>query len=77
MNLKKAKQLRRIVFGDRAFKGPREYVAIKHEHKSRLVDIPNSGGLVLDLTPRTVLLKPDTPHAYYRAMKRALGRRAA
>jgi len=69
MNDKKAKKLRRLIFGDRAFHGTKEYVAVRYEHKSKLVDLP--GGLVLDATPFTVMLKPETPHSYYRAMKRA------
>jgi hypothetical protein len=77
MNDKKVKQLRRVIFGGRAFRGAKEYVAVKHERKSRLIDIPNSGGLVLDATPRTVMIKPETPHAHYRALKRIFGRRAA
>jgi hypothetical protein len=77
MNDKKVKQLRRIIFGGRAFRGTKEYVAVRHERKSRLIDIPNSGGLVVDATPRTVMIKPETPHAWYRALKRTLERRAA
>lgn len=72
MNDKKAKKLRRVIFGDRAFRGTREYVAVRYENKAKLVDIPSSGGLVLDATPFTVMLKPETPHSYYRAMKRAM-----
>ena len=70
MNAKKAKTLRRLIFGDRAFRGTKEYVAVRYERKAKLVDLPN--GLVLDVTPFTVMLKPETPHAYYRAMKRAM-----
>lgn len=77
MNDKQAKKLRRIVFGDRAFRGTKEYVAVRYERKAKLVDIPNSGGLVLDVTPFTVRLQPETPHANYRALKRIFGRRAA
>jgi len=72
VNDKQAKKLRRAIFGDRVYKSTKEYVAVRHERKAKLVDIPNSGGLVLDLTPFTVRIKPETPHAYYRAMKRAL-----
>lgn len=77
VNDKQAKKLRRVVFGDRAYKSTKEYVAVRYERKSKLVDLPGSNGLVLDLTPFTVRIKPETPHAYYRAMKRTMGRRAA
>jgi hypothetical protein len=69
LNDKKAKKLRRLIFGDRAYRNTKEYVAVRYERKAKLVDLP--GGLVLDVTPFTVMLKPETVHSYYRAMKRA------
>jgi hypothetical protein len=74
LNEKKAKKLRKLIFGDQVYRGSKEYVAIRHEHKSRLVDIPSSGGVMLDLTPFTVMIKPETPHSYYRALKRLVAK---
>jgi hypothetical protein len=70
MNEKQAKKLRKLVYGDRALRGRDDYVARVHKHKERLVDIPGPEGLVLDLTPVTVMHRPGTDHANYHFMKR-------
>lgn len=68
MNEKKAKKLRKLVFGDKAYHGTQTYRALFFDRKARQIDI--SGGLVARYVPFTVILDPDTPHAVYRVLKR-------
>lgn len=68
MNEKKAKQLRKLVFGDKAYHGTQTYRAVFFDRKARLTDLP--GGFVARYVPFTVILDPDTPHAVYRMLKR-------
>lgn len=70
MNEKKAKKLRKLVFGDRSFRGRNEYVAIFHTHKTKNYDLPD--GQVLRYVPFTVYHKPGTDHANYHIMKEVL-----
>ncbi len=69
MNEKKAKKLRRVVFGNKAFRGTQEYLALFFDKKAK--DIPIDAKTILHYVPFTVILKPGTPHANYRAIKRA------
>ena len=69
MNEKKAKQLRRVIFGNKAYRGTKEYVALFFDKKSKNIDL--KGGDIFVYTPFTIMIKPETPHADYRAAKRA------
>ncbi len=75
MNEKKAKKLRKAVFGDLSFKGAREYLALYFDKKEKLTEL--TAETILRYVPFTVILKPNTPHSNYRIMKRALARRGA
>lgn len=72
MNEKKAKRLRHIIFGDRAYRGTQEYVALVHKRITRVAGRDEVGAEIL-YHPVTVIHKPGTLHAAYRAAKRLHG----
>lgn len=72
MNEKKAKQLRKQIFGDIAFRGTKIYVALHHDKKPQW--ITRSDGSMVMRSTVTIGLAPGTAHHKYRHEKRIQGR---
>lgn len=70
MNEKKAKKLRKLIFGDRTYRGRDAYVALYYPKLEKRTEIP--GGDIFVYTPFTVFHKPGTDRANYHYMKGVL-----
>lgn len=70
MNAKKAKALRQVLFtGGKDYHKERLYNVTHHTRLSRtFVDVDTDSTVIL--TPATLRLAKDTPHALYRELKR-------